>query len=214
MLTYLWAEQLAERPLLGESMFRDRADQFKTRLKWKVDVDHRGCEKDEYDGLNPLYVIWESPQGLHQGSLRLLPTTGRNMIEEHFSHLLDEQMIATPKRWECSRFCLARHAPRHVAANLMLAAGEAMVGFGVTECMAVFDQRMMRIYRLLGAQPRLIGSTGTGKDFVGIGFRNSPPNTGKQYAKRRACRPKLLQSGLIMPLVALIVKPNWVKCAH
>ena len=59
MLTYLWAEQLAERPLLGESMFRDRADQFKTRLKWKVDLDQRGCEKDEYDALNPLYVIWE-----------------------------------------------------------------------------------------------------------------------------------------------------------
>ena len=97
------------------------------------------------------------------------------MIEEHFSHLLDEQMIATPKRWECSRFCLARHAPRHVAANLMLAAGEAMVGFGVTECMAVFDQRMMRIYRLLGSQPRLVGSSGTGKDFVGVGICKFTP---------------------------------------
>lgn len=45
-----------------------------------------------------------------------------------------------------------------------------MVGFGVIECIAIFDQRMMRIYRFLGAQPRLIESSGTGKDFVGVGF--------------------------------------------
>ena len=133
-------------------------------------MDQNGFEKDEYDALNPLYVIWESPQGLHQGSLRLLPTTGRNMIKEHFSHLLDEKMKESSKLWECSRFCLARHAPRHVASNLMLAAGEAMVGFGLIECIAIFDQRMMRIYRLLGAQPRLIGSSGTGKDFMGVGI--------------------------------------------
>ena len=170
MLTYLWAEQLAKRPLLRDSIFRDRADQFKTRLNWQVDVDQNGFERDEYDAFNPLYVIWESPQGLHQGSLRLLPTTGRNMIKDHFSHLLDEQMKESPKLWECSRFCLARHAPRQVASNLMLAAGEAMVGFGVIECIAIFDQRMMRIYRLLDAQPRLIGSSGTGKDFVGFGI--------------------------------------------
>ena len=89
MLTYLWAKQLAKRPLLRDSMFRDRADQFKTRLNWQVEVDQNGFERDEYDALNPLYVIWESPQGLHQGSLRLLPTTGCTMIEDHFSHLLD-----------------------------------------------------------------------------------------------------------------------------
>ena len=170
MLTYLWANQLVQRPLLRDSMFRDRADQFKTRLNWQVKVDENGFEKDEYDALNPLYVIWETPQGLHQGSLRLLPTTGRTMVKDHFSHLMNDQIISDPKIWECSRFCLARHAARHVASNLMLAAGEAMVGFGVEECIAVFDQRMIRIYRLLGAQPRLIGSAGTGKEFIGVGI--------------------------------------------
>ena len=38
-------------------MFRDRASQFKTRLKWQVDVDENGFERDEYDALNPLYVM-------------------------------------------------------------------------------------------------------------------------------------------------------------
>ena len=131
MLTYLWANQLVQRPLLRDSMFRDHADQFKTRLNWQVKVDENGFEKDEYDALNPLYVIWETPQGLHHGSLRLLPTTGRTMVKDHFSHLMNDQIIPDPKIWECSRFCLARHAARHVASNLMLAAGEAMVGFGV-----------------------------------------------------------------------------------
>ena len=54
MLTYLWAKQLANRPLLRDSMFRDRANQFKTRLNGQVEVDQNGFEKDEYDALDPL----------------------------------------------------------------------------------------------------------------------------------------------------------------
>ena len=62
-------------------MFRDRATQFKTRLKWDVTVDAQGFEKDEYDALDPLYVIWENQAGRHAGSMRLLPSTGRTMAE-------------------------------------------------------------------------------------------------------------------------------------
>ena len=47
-------------------MFRDRASQFKTRLKWQVDVDENGFERDEYDALNPLYLILENNLGRHE----------------------------------------------------------------------------------------------------------------------------------------------------
>ena len=42
MLRYLDGDQLSDHPLLRDTMFRDRAAQFKTRLKWQVDVDENG----------------------------------------------------------------------------------------------------------------------------------------------------------------------------
>jgi acyl homoserine lactone synthase len=77
MLRYLYADQLDAFPKLRDSMFRDRADQFSERLGWEVSVDENGFEKDQYDALNPLYVIWEMPDGSHGGSMRFLPTTRR-----------------------------------------------------------------------------------------------------------------------------------------
>ena len=88
MLRYVYADQLHLFPKLADSMFRDRAEQFKTRLKWDVSVDARGHEKDQYDALNPLYVIWEMPDGTHGGSMRFLPSTGRTMVNEHFTDIL------------------------------------------------------------------------------------------------------------------------------
>ena len=61
MIRYIYGEDLNKFPMLARSMFRDRADQFATRLGWEVSVDERGEERDEYDRENPLYVIWEKP---------------------------------------------------------------------------------------------------------------------------------------------------------
>lgn len=57
MLRYLTAEGLSAFPRLRDSMFEDRARQFRDRLNWSVSVDERGWERDEYDSLCPLYVI-------------------------------------------------------------------------------------------------------------------------------------------------------------
>lgn len=83
MIRYLYSNQLDQYPTLRDSMFRDRADQFKKRLGWDVSIDENGFERDQYDALNPLYVIWEKADGSHGGSMRFLPTTGRTMINEH-----------------------------------------------------------------------------------------------------------------------------------
>jgi acyl homoserine lactone synthase len=63
MLRYIFARELSIYPKLHDSMFRDRADQFKTRLNWDVKIDENGFERNEYDDLNPLYVIWETKSG-------------------------------------------------------------------------------------------------------------------------------------------------------
>jgi len=107
MIRYLYAKELEALPELKNSMFRDHADQFKTRLGWDVTVDDAGFERDEYDDLNPLHVIYQQADGLHGGSMRMLPSTGRTMMNEHFSDILGGGDVRSPEIWECTRFCLS-----------------------------------------------------------------------------------------------------------
>ena len=169
MLRYVYANDLHTFPKLARTMFEDRADQFKTRLGWEVSVNAQGHERDEYDDLNPLYVIWEEADGSHGGSMRFLPTTGRTMVNEHFADILSGP-ITSPFIWECTRFCLSRGAGRHIAAALTLAGGEIMRNFNVDHFVGVFDPRMTRIYRMIGVTPEVLGSTGTGREEISVGL--------------------------------------------
>jgi acyl homoserine lactone synthase len=170
MIRYLYANQLDQYPALRRNMFLDRADQFKTRLGWDVTVGSDGEERDDYDDLNPLYVIWQKPCGGHGGSMRLLPTVGRTMVNDHFVHLTDGVRIESPLIWECTRFCLARDTAQGTAAALMLAGGEIMNGFGVRHYVGLFDARMIRIYRMIGASPDVLGSQGQGRERISVGL--------------------------------------------
>lgn len=170
MIRYVYGDALNDMPKLAETMFLDRADQFKTRLGWDVSVDGNGWERDQYDALNPLYVIYEKPDGTHGGSMRLLPSTGRTMVNEHFTDILDGTEVRSPLIWECTRFCLSRDAEARTAAALMLAGGEVMENFGVKHYVGVFDARMVRIYRMIGASPDILGSTGEGRDKTSVGL--------------------------------------------
>jgi acyl homoserine lactone synthase len=174
MLRYLYGHDLHRFPRLADTMFRDRAAQFHGRLGWQVSVDAAGHERDEYDALDPLYVIWESPDGTHGGSMRFLPTTGRTMVNEHFAHLTDGVRIESPFIWECTRFCVSPRAngpaARRAAASLVLGAGEVMAKAGLEHFVGVFDPRMERIYRLYGVEPCVIGTAGEGAGRIGVGL--------------------------------------------
>ena len=170
MLRYLYTDDLSRFPRLAGTMFRDRAHQFHGRLKWEVAVDDDGNERDEYDAMNPLYVIWERPDGTHGGSLRFLPTTGRTMVNDHFSDLTDGVRIASPYIWECTRFCLSAGAEARVSAALMLGGVEAGTGAGLSHAVGVFDARMIRIYRRLGWGPIILGTSGTGRAAISLGL--------------------------------------------
>lgn len=170
MLRYIHANDLHMFPVLRDSMFRDRADQFHCRLGWDMQVDAKGWEQDDYDALNPLYVIWEGAGGRHAGSMRFLPTTGRTMVNDHFLHLTEGVTIRSPFIWECTRFCLAPQADSRVAAGLMLAGGELMRAFHLSHFVGVYDARMVRIYRMIGAVPDVLGSQGVGRDQISVGL--------------------------------------------
>jgi len=191
MLRYIYSDDLDSYPKLRDSMFRDRADQFRTRLGWPVDVDEQGQERDQYDALNPLYVIWEQADGSHGGSMRFLPTTGRVMVNEIFGHLTGGGPICSPLIWECTRFCLSRDAGPKVAAALMLAGGEIMTGFGITHFVGVFDAGMRRIYRAIGSSPELLGSQGQGRDKISVGLWEFTDVARRKVALRAGISPQL-----------------------
>jgi acyl homoserine lactone synthase len=191
MLRYLYADQLSTFPKLRDSMFQDRADQFKARLGWEVSVNAEGEERDEYDDCNPLYVIWEMPDGTHGGSMRFLPTTERTMVNDHFTDLMGGGTITSPLIWECTRFCLNRDAPSRVAAALMLAGGEIMQGFGVRHFVGVFDARMVRIYRMIGSSPEILGTQGSGRDAISVGLWEFTAEGQEKVAARAGISPKL-----------------------
>ena len=170
MIRFIYGDELDRFPYLKNTMLQDRAEQFKTRLDWDVIVNGAGEELDEYDDLNPLYVIWEGPDGRHCGSMRGLPTVGRTMTEEHFRHLTDGVHISSPLIWEVTRFCLAPGAGPNVAAGLMLAGCELGLRFGLQQVLGVFDARMTRIYGRIGFSPDVIGTDGAGRDAISVGI--------------------------------------------
>lgn len=170
MLRYVYAHDLPRHPKLAQSMFQDRADQFKTRLGWDVDVDDAGEERDSYDALNPLYVIWENSNGTHGGSMRFLPSTGPIMINDVFPQLTGNQPICSPLIWECTRFCLSRESSGNVAGALTLGGLEIMRNFNIAHFAGVFDRRMVRIYRSLGFSPEVVGTMGQGRDRICLGL--------------------------------------------
>jgi acyl homoserine lactone synthase len=92
------------------------------------------------------------------------------MVNDHFSDLMQGDKFQSPFIWEGTRFCLSRNATRRTANALMLAAGEVMIGFGIKHCIGVFDHRMIRIYRMIGAAPEILGSAVEGEEFVGVGL--------------------------------------------
>lgn len=191
MLRFLRADELPRFPALAETMFRDRARQFRDRLGWAVRVDARGWEMDEYDRANPLYVIWQAPDGSHLGSMRFLPTLGPTMVNDHFARLAPGGRIADPDTWECTRFCLSERAEGRVSAALMLGAAELGLGLGLARAVAVFDARMVRIYRLLGWPPEILGSEGAGREAVSLGFWRFSPEIRLRMAGAAGIAPAL-----------------------
>lgn len=170
MIRYIYGQDLHHFPELADGMFRHRAVQFRDRMGWDVTVDAAGKEHDAYDGQDPLYVIWQDADGQHGGSMRLLPTTGPTMINDHFLNLTDGVRIQSPLIWECTRFCLAPGAGPGVAAALMLAGGEVMQAFGLAHFVGVFDARMVRIYRRIGSEPEVLGAQGEGRARIAVGL--------------------------------------------
>ena len=150
-----------------DAMFRNRAETFSDRLGWEV-VVRDGYERDVFDDANPLYLVSVDPDTEeYWGSLRLLPTTGPNMLRDVFPQLLDGDYIESATIWESSRICAAavagqpersRSRVNYVLSELILGIGEVAVAAGLTQIVSVFDARIFRVLKAAGCNPQVIGT--------------------------------------------------------
>src|SRR5271165_3110143 len=108
MLKIIEGSHASQYPCEMDAMFRNRAEIFSERLRWSVSVKN-GYERDSFDDANPLYLVSVDPlTQIYRGSVRLLPTTGPNMLRDVFPFLLSEgESVESPTIWEISRICAA-----------------------------------------------------------------------------------------------------------
>lgn len=85
-----------------ETMWRQRHRIFIDSLGWDLPSDGIR-EKDDYDTADTLYLASIDDSGALQGSLRLIPTSGRHMMADLFPHLCDNEVPRGEFIWEISR---------------------------------------------------------------------------------------------------------------
>ncbi|MEM7300985.1 MAG: acyl-homoserine-lactone synthase [Pseudomonadota bacterium] len=144
-----------------------RKETFSDRMKWDVDV-LGGWEIDGFDACDPLYVLSVDASDNVRGCLRLLPTTGPNMLADVFPDLLNrgQPKISHPNIWESSRFCVrlgnlrdsrSLKAFNRVTAELIAGMGEVALHSGVDQIVTVYDHLLRRIIGRAGCQETLVG---------------------------------------------------------
>lgn len=162
-------------PALLDGMFRLRHAVFKERLGWDVTSQDRR-ERDGYDALRPVYLIYRSADGV-EGCWRLLPTTGPYMLKDVFGELLGgAKAPESPDTWEISRFAVlpgsgsgsrrrydSLAAVHHITCWMLIHLIEFARKNGIRRIVAASDVRFERILRRAGlptvrlGKPRQIG---------------------------------------------------------
>lgn len=157
MITIARGHDLWRFPSSADKMFEDRRIQFKERNKWNVHIDSDGYEVDQYDRLNPVYIIINSSENPHCGSMRILPLGRETMLMDYFSETVKGYSFKDKKIWECTRFCVSKGQGRSVALKLF-ASGSAFLSYtGFSDFIAIFDKKMLRFYKTIGISPKIIG---------------------------------------------------------
>ncbi len=157
-------------PELIDEMFRMRAEVFSGRLGWDVTVEH-GREVDRFDAEDPLYLLsLDEQSGQLRGAVRLLPTTGPNMLRDVFSALMRGGAVESPLIWESSRFAVnprifetkhraeANHTVNRTTVELLCGMVETAQLAGIEHIVSVFDARMARIFRSIDCRFEQLGT--------------------------------------------------------
>jgi acyl homoserine lactone synthase len=144
-------------------MHRLRKAVFKDRLGWDVSVSGE-LEFDEFDALEPSYLLSMDRYGILNGCVRLLPTTGPNMLRDIFPSFVTKGAVPRSERvWEASRFAVGKNATTAEAGvsqttfDLLIGVLKFGVSNGISTIACVVDVRMERILRRVGWQLERLG---------------------------------------------------------
>lgn len=200
------AFQFEQNEKLLDAMFRLRARTFYEELGWDVKVES-GRERDSYDDLSPVYLVWQGKRsGALIGSLRLLPTTGPTLLNDVFKKTLPENFnLSTPGIWEGTRLCVdqktlnleyPRMEPKFAFCMMLLALCELGIEKGIQTLISNYEPPTKRLYQMAGAPLELLGKAdGYGKRPVCAGaFRVAPDVLSTMQQKLKISVPLLSHS--------------------
>jgi acyl homoserine lactone synthase len=138
-----------------DAMHALRFEVFRERLGWEVPcVDRR--EIDDYDSLDPTYMLVKDSHGAVTGCWRMLPTTTPYMMKDTFPQTLGGQVAPEDETiWELSRFALGRHEGStsrfcDTVLLMMARAVEHAMSQGVTAFVSVTTTAIERLMKSLG----------------------------------------------------------------
>jgi acyl homoserine lactone synthase len=144
-------------------MHRLRKAVFKDRLGWDVTVSGE-LEFDQYDALGPSYLLSIDRYGTLNGCVRLLPTTGPNMLRDIFPYFVTKAAVPRGERvWEASRFAVSGNAATvetglsQTTYGLLIGVLKFGLSNGISTIACVVDVRMERILRRAGWQLDRLG---------------------------------------------------------
>jgi acyl homoserine lactone synthase len=135
-------------------------------MGWDVAV-RDGWEIDRFDEeCDPLYLLCLDEHLVVRGSVRLLPSTGPNMLNDVFTVLLPEaQPIRSALMWESSRFSVDHVSMAQRTENrLNRVTGELLIGIfdiaeraGLEFIVSVYDSMMARVLNRAGCHAEPLG---------------------------------------------------------
>lgn len=154
-----------------DQMFKLRKQVFWDQLRWDVKIQG-DYERDSYDALNPVYMIWCSPDARTlYGSMRLMPTTGPTLLYDVFRETFPHgATLSAPGIWEATRTCIQveniqRDHPGIDAARgfglMCLATAECAVAHNIQTLICNYEPHMKRVYARAGATVQELGRADT-----------------------------------------------------
>lgn len=147
---------------LLDEVFRLRARVFGDRLGWDINVTD-GKEIDQFDSLDPVYLVGLDDDGHVVSSVRLLQTTGPYMLADVFHAILDgEPPLRSARVWESSRFCVdtrrltatgGRRGLSRATCEILIAVNDYATAAGVHDIVTVIDPVMNRVLQRSASAP-------------------------------------------------------------
>lgn len=139
---------------------------FIEALHWPL-PDHDGCERDQFDRDDTLYVVARDQGGAVCGCARLLPTTRAYLLGEVFPEMMNGAPVPNaPEVWELSRFAtmpadadatLSREETDYRRRRVLGAAVETVASRGATRLIMVTVLGVERLLRNLGVHAHRAG---------------------------------------------------------